>query len=67
MAAATERLERLPYGEAILWTFKRNVRAIGFYETLGWRFDGAEKIHPGSGEPAIRMRRRLDGQATISG
>ena len=65
MAAAAIRLERLPYGEAVLWTFKENARAIGFYESLGWRFDGAEKIHSASGEPAIRMRRRLDGPATI--
>ena len=67
MSAAAARLERLPYKEAVLWTFKENARAIAFYEVLGWQPDGAEKIHAGSGQPAIRMRRRLDGPATIPG
>jgi GNAT superfamily N-acetyltransferase len=59
MDAALDRLARLPYGEAILWTFKENERAIAFYERHGWVADGAEKVHPRSGEPAIRMRRPL--------
>jgi GNAT superfamily N-acetyltransferase len=59
MEAALERLAGLPYGEAVLWTFKENGRAIAFYERHGWRADGAEKIHPRTGEPAIRMRRSL--------
>jgi GNAT superfamily N-acetyltransferase len=57
MGAALERLAGLPYEEAILWTFKENARAIYFYEKHAWRPDGAEKIHPRSGEPAVRMRR----------
>jgi len=57
MEAAIDRLERLPYDEAALWTFKENSRAIAFYERFGWREDGAEKIHARSEEPAIRMRR----------
>jgi GNAT superfamily N-acetyltransferase len=57
MRAALERLSGLPYNEVILWTFKHNVRAIAFYEKHDWRPDGAEKIHPRSGEPAVRMRR----------
>jgi GNAT superfamily N-acetyltransferase len=59
MEAALERLIGLPYVEAVLWTFKENERAIAFYEKHGWRPDGAEKIHPRSGEPAIRMRRAV--------
>jgi GNAT superfamily N-acetyltransferase len=59
MKAAIERLERLPYSEAVLWTFRENARAIAFYERFGWRADGAEKIHARSGEPAIRMRRSV--------
>jgi GNAT superfamily N-acetyltransferase len=59
MSAALERLADLPYREAILWTFEENERAVAFYERHGWRRDGAEKIHERSGEPAIRMRRRL--------
>ena len=57
MGAALERLAALPYTEAVLWTFKKNDRAIAFYERNGWRPDGAEKIHPRSGEPAVRLRR----------
>jgi GNAT superfamily N-acetyltransferase len=57
MEAALERLAGLPYTEAMLWTFRENERAIGFYERHGWRLDGAEKVHPRSGEPAVRMRR----------
>jgi GNAT superfamily N-acetyltransferase len=57
MAAALERLAGLPYEEAVLWTFKANERAISFYERHGWRPDGAEKIHPRTGEPAVRFRR----------
>jgi len=59
MTAATDRLAGLPYTEAVLWTFKENARAIGFYERYGWKADGAEKIHARSGAPAIRMRRPL--------
>ncbi len=57
MLAALERLAGLPYEEAVLWTFKENDRAIGFYERHGWRADGAEKVHPRTGEPAVRFRR----------
>ena len=59
MEAALERLESLPYREAVLWTFKENDRAIRFYERHGWRADGSEKIHARSGEPAARYRRRI--------
>jgi ribosomal protein S18 acetylase RimI-like enzyme len=57
MRAALERLAALPYTVAVLWTFKENRRAIAFYERYGWRPDGAEKIHPRTGEPAARFRR----------
>jgi ribosomal protein S18 acetylase RimI-like enzyme len=59
MEAALERLAALPYTEAVLWTFKENGRAVGFYERHGWHRDGAEKIHPRTGEPAVRMRRSV--------
>ena len=59
MEAALERLSKLPYREAILWTFEENERAVAFYERHGWKKDGGEKIHQRSGEPAIRMRRPL--------
>src|SRR5204863_351432 len=67
MEAAIDRLERLPYDEAALWTFKENSRAIAFYERFGWREDGAEKIHARSEEPAIRMRRPVTIPATSGG
>jgi ribosomal protein S18 acetylase RimI-like enzyme len=57
MRAAMERLSELPYREVVLWTFKENARAIAFYERQGWRPDGSEKIHPRTGEPAVRYRR----------
>jgi GNAT superfamily N-acetyltransferase len=57
MRAAMERLSGLPYTEVVLWTFKENSRAIAFYERQGWRPDGSEKIHPRTGEPAVRYRR----------
>lgn len=57
MESALDRLAGLPYTEAVLWTFKENGRAIAFYEKNGWRPDGAEKIHPRTGEPAVRLRR----------
>ena len=56
MAAAMERLARLPYDEVILWTFKENAPAIAFYERHGWSRDGGEKVHPRSGADAIRFR-----------
>jgi GNAT superfamily N-acetyltransferase len=59
MEAALERLSGLPYEEAVLWTFKRNDRAVAFYERHGWTPDGAEKIHPRTGEPAVRLRRSV--------
>jgi GNAT superfamily N-acetyltransferase len=60
MEAALQRLTGLHYEEAVLWTFKENDRAIAFYERNGWRTDGAEKIHPRTGEPAARYRRPLN-------
>jgi GNAT superfamily N-acetyltransferase len=59
MDTALARLAELPYAEAILWTFEENHPAISFYERHGWVKDGAERIHVRSGEPAIRMRRKL--------
>jgi GNAT superfamily N-acetyltransferase len=59
MEAALGRLAGLPYNEVVLWTFTENHRAIAFYEDNGWSADGAEQVHPRSGEPAIRMRRRV--------
>ena len=55
MGAAVERLSGLPYTEAVLWTFKENSPSDRLLERNGWRPDGAEKIHPRTGEPAVRL------------
>lgn len=57
IGAALERLAGLPYETVVLWTFRENERAIAFYEHWGWRPDGAEKVHPRTGVPAVRLRR----------
>ena len=54
-----ERLAGLPYERAILWTFKENDRAIGFYEHHGWTADGNEKRHARADAIAVRYRRPL--------
>ena len=59
MTAAIERLRGLGYADAVLWTFAANERAIAFYERHGWQPDGAEKPHPASGMPTVRLRRTL--------
>jgi GNAT superfamily N-acetyltransferase len=62
MAVAMDRLSQLPYDEVILWTFEENTPAITFYERHGWSRDGGKKVHPRSGEPAIRFRQRVPGR-----
>ncbi len=57
MAASLERLAGLPYAEVVLWTFKENAPAIAFYQRHGWLPDRTEKIHPRTGNPAVRYRR----------
>lgn len=36
--------EFLAFGEATLWVLHGNRRARHFYEALGWRLDGTERI-----------------------
>jgi ribosomal protein S18 acetylase RimI-like enzyme len=56
MRAALDRLTELPYDEVVLWTFKDNAPAIGFYERHGWTQDGDQKVHPRTQAVAIRFR-----------
>ena len=57
MRAALARLAELPYDEVILWTFKENGPALGFYERHGWSLDGEQKVHPRTEAAAVRLRR----------
>jgi ribosomal protein S18 acetylase RimI-like enzyme len=59
-SAAVSEARRRSYEEIILWTFEDNRRALGFYQSLGWRSDGARRPHRATGVRTIRLRRRLD-------
>jgi len=57
---AEERLAE-DFDEATLWVLEDNPRARRFYESAGWRPDGARKVEPrwDVSAPEIRYRRRL--------
>jgi ribosomal protein S18 acetylase RimI-like enzyme len=61
MTAALGRLANAGYHEATLWVLDTNVRARGFYEKAGFRFDGAEKLDDRGGFSLreVRYRRPL--------
>lgn len=44
--------------EVMLWVYEANKRAIGFYEKLGFKFDGSKKHSHFSNKP-IEMRYRM--------
>ena len=44
MRAGLRELRQLGYREAMLWVLATNERARRFYESCGWRPDGADKI-----------------------
>ena len=49
------------FGDATLWVLEGNAPAIGFYEHIGWAFDGARKdCFGGADAPALRYRRTLN-------
>jgi ribosomal protein S18 acetylase RimI-like enzyme len=57
---ALERLERAPFSEATLWTFRDTPRSRSFYEALGFRPDGAtQRRHASGGAIEVRYRLRL--------
>jgi ribosomal protein S18 acetylase RimI-like enzyme len=58
--AAMAEARARSYEEMVLWTFEDNRRALGFYEALGWRADGARRPHRATGVRTVRLRRRLD-------
>ena len=62
MAKAEQFLRAEPYVEATLWVLETNERARRFYESLGWRPDGATQDEPGFGYTLheVRYRKALE-------
>lgn len=61
LAMAENRLARLGFTEAILWTFASNTPAHDFYLHAGWHRDGGTGGWDVGGQhvPEVRFRRRL--------
>lgn len=57
--AALARLTADGYAEATLWVFAANGAARGFYQRLGWRPDGGERVDARYREPELRLRHPL--------
>lgn len=57
LARATAELQDSGAEAATLWVFAANLPSIGFYESKGWRPDGAIRTQPEFGELEQRMRR----------
>lgn len=56
-----ERLARRGYGEAVVWTLADSARNLAFYESLGFRRDGAVQRRPSFGNPLeVRFRIALE-------
>jgi ribosomal protein S18 acetylase RimI-like enzyme len=62
MREAMARLRDGGWVEVVLWVLDRNLRAVGLYERLGFRWDGAVRSLNMYGTPAsrVRLRRLLD-------
>jgi RimJ/RimL family protein N-acetyltransferase len=60
LRAAVEELARGGCSVATLWVLGVNARARRFYEHLGWRRDGAEKLHDWKAFTARDVRYRLE-------
>ena len=56
---AEERLRSLGCGRMILWVLSGNAKASGFYEKMGMRFDGREKLAV-LGKPVVELRMSKD-------
>jgi len=61
MSAAVDAFAGAGYAGAVLWVLDGNTRAARFYETTGWRADGARKqnLIGGREHDVIRMRRTI--------
>jgi ribosomal protein S18 acetylase RimI-like enzyme len=64
-SAARAELFQLGYRSAVLWVLAGNVRAIGFYESQGWRDDATSREAQvwGIVVPEMRFSRSLDSSA----
>jgi len=54
--AATAELRAAGAETGLLWVFAANAPAIRFYESRGWRPDGATRVQEDFGQPEQRMR-----------
>jgi GNAT superfamily N-acetyltransferase len=67
MDAGLRRLAESGYREYVLWVLATNDRARRFYETGGWRPDGATKTDDSRGLPLTEVRyRRAAGEPPSS-
>ena len=53
---AFAEFRRRGFAEVTLWVLEENTSARRFYETLGFRDDGARKVYPNTGVPEVRYR-----------
>jgi GNAT superfamily N-acetyltransferase len=66
MELATQQLRAQGYSEATLWVLRDNRIGRGFYEALGWEWDGGEQSkewRPGIFFDLVRYRRTLQPSA----
>jgi GNAT superfamily N-acetyltransferase len=61
VAGALERLGAWGYTKAVVWTLAESDRNLSFYESLGFRRDGATQRRPSFGSPLeVRFRISLN-------
>jgi GNAT superfamily N-acetyltransferase len=58
MDAGLRRLAEAGFHEVTLWVLETNGPARRFYETRGWRADGASKRNDSRGVPLVEVRYR---------
>ncbi|HEY7565202.1 MAG TPA: GNAT family N-acetyltransferase [Acidimicrobiia bacterium] len=58
MASSEAALRDHGFGEAVLWVLEANRRARSFYESVGWRADGAIKLEEIGGQQVTEVRYR---------
>jgi ribosomal protein S18 acetylase RimI-like enzyme len=64
---ALDRLVRLSYREAIVWTLAESPRNLAFYESLGFALDGGTQRRPSFGSPLeVRFRIALERRPAIA-
>jgi GNAT superfamily N-acetyltransferase len=58
LEASVKELEESGFRDAILWVLEGNLRGRAFYESLGWKPDGALKIEEIGGVQVTELRYR---------